>query len=187
MPLAGKNAIETKLKDSHRYLRFRYNLVAHQRIHDPNLVGPARQQKKKLQTCRLCNATFDRRHKLEDHMVTVHNKVVDETPRPSIFDTGDGYTAPRLIVERYENRKPLEREEQDDKSNLGSDNNPNDLSVRNLQSLHSLRNLELLRNLESSRNFELIRMANGIGGMDDALRIPGAGSGTPWTYVNPNS
>lgn len=142
-----------------------------------------------MQTCRLCNATFDRRHKLEDHMVTVHNKVVDDAPRPSIFDTGEGYTAPRLMVDRYEVRKPqgAEREEQDDKSNVGSDSNPNDLSVRNLQSIHIQRNIELFRNLENSRNFELIRMANGIGGMEETIRIPGTGASASWTYVNPGS
>lgn len=163
--------------------------MAHQRIHDPNLSGPARQQKKKIQTCRLCNASFDKRFKLEEHMVTVHNKVVDDPPRPSIFDTGEGFIAPRITTDRFEERKPQEREEQDDKNNvnIAGNSNPNDLSVRNLQNLHNLRNLELLRNLETNRNFELIRMANGIGGMDEALRIPGAGSGTPWTYINPGS
>lgn len=122
-------------------------------------------------------------------MVTVHNKVVEDLPRTSIFVSGEGYTAPRLMVDRFDGRKPQDREIQDEKSSLVGNNNPNDISVRNLQSLHNshLRNLELLRNLENSRNFELIRMANGIGTVDETLRISGAGPGVPWTYVNPGS
>ncbi|KAK6633226.1 hypothetical protein RUM44_003827 [Polyplax serrata] len=167
----------------------RYNLVAHQRIHDPNLVGPARQQKKKLQSCRLCNATFDRRHKLEDHMVSIHNKVVEDTTRTPIFASGDGYSAARMVPERFDNRKSTENETENEKVNVVISANTNDLSVRNIQSLQNshIRNLELLRNLENTRNVDLIRMANGIGGVDETLRIAGTTTGVPWTYINPGS
>lgn len=151
-------------------------------------MGSTRQQKKKLQSCRLCNASFDRRHKLEDHMVTVHNKVVEEPSRPSIFESDEGVTAPRFMVDRLDPKKPQDREEQNGKTSLSENNNPSELSIRCVQNIHGshLKNLEL-RNIESGRNLELIRLANGAGVVEESLRMSGSGSGTSWTYVNPGA
>lgn len=56
----------------------KYNLMAHQKIHSgPDNVISHR----KTHVCKVCGLSFDRKPKLEDHLIICHNKIVDE-PRP---------------------------------------------------------------------------------------------------------
>ncbi|KAK7574449.1 hypothetical protein V9T40_011640 [Parthenolecanium corni] len=47
----------------------KYNLNAHARIHDPNSAGEGR---RRCHTCPICGMTYDRKHKMADHLSSVH-------------------------------------------------------------------------------------------------------------------
>ncbi|XKL61027.1 hypothetical protein PGB90_008084 [Kerria lacca] len=47
----------------------KYNLNAHTRIHDPNSAGEGR---RRCHTCPICGMTYDRKHKMADHLSSVH-------------------------------------------------------------------------------------------------------------------
>nr|XP_018895701.1 PREDICTED: zinc finger protein with KRAB and SCAN domains 7-like [Bemisia tabaci] len=60
----------------------KYNLNAHGRVHDPE--SSVDSSRKKVHRCQLCGVCYDRKHKLEDHLATAHNKLSDDRPASTV-------------------------------------------------------------------------------------------------------